>query len=146
VLTGVPTSQSAVNTTYLAVQQQLPSTPTLEGFSSADQVGVAQLAIQYCNVMVNTPAYASQVFPGVTFNGSLFSSPSGVNSVTSALAGRVLGLGLGTSPPALSVTTELGTLIGNLCATTACNSTARVQAVTAAACAAAFGSADMMIN
>ena len=41
--------------------------------------------------------------------------------------------------------TELGSLIGNLCATSACNHTARVQAVTAAACAAAFGSADMLI-
>ena len=37
------------------VQQQLPSDPTLESFSSANQVGVAQLAIQYCNVAVNTP-------------------------------------------------------------------------------------------
>ncbi len=29
--------------------------PTLEAFSSANQVGIAQLAIQYCNTMVNTP-------------------------------------------------------------------------------------------
>ena len=146
VLTGVPTSQSAVAATYLAVQQQLPPTPTLESFSSADQVGIAQLAIQYCNVMVNTPSYAAQVFPGVTFSSSLFSSASGINSVTSALAGRVLGTGLNSSPAPSSVTTELGNLINNLCSTTACTSTARVQAVTAAACAAAFGSADMLIN
>ncbi len=51
-----------VNATYLAVQQQLPPTPTLEGFSSANQVGVAQLAIQYCNVAVNTPALQAQLF------------------------------------------------------------------------------------
>ena len=59
-LTGVPTTNSTVNATYLAVQQQLPPTPTLEGFSSANQVGVAQLAIQYCNVAVNTPDAASR--------------------------------------------------------------------------------------
>jgi hypothetical protein len=145
VLTGVPTAQSAVASTYLAVQQQLPSTPTLEGFSSADQVGIAQLAIQYCNVMVNTPAYSAQVLPGVSFSSSLFSSQAGINSVTSALAAAVLGNGLSTSPAASSVTTELGNLINNLCSTSACNNTARVQAVTAAACAAAFGSADMLI-
>jgi hypothetical protein len=145
VLTGVPTSQPAVAATYLAVQQQLPTLPTLEGFSSADQVGVAQLAIQYCNVMVNTPSYAAVVLPGVTFSGSLFSSPAGINSVTSALANRVLGTGLGTSPSPSTVTTELGSLITRLCSTTACTSTARVQAVTAAACAAALGSADMLI-
>ena len=44
------------------------------------------------------------------------------------------------------MTTELNSLIGKLCTTSACNTPARVQAVTAAACAAAFGSADMLIN
>jgi hypothetical protein len=146
VLTGVPTTNANVNATYLAVQQQLPSLPTLEGFSSADQVGVAQLAIQYCNVMVNTPSYAAQVLPGITFSPSLYSSGAGINSVTSALAARVLGTGLNSSPAPSSVTTELGNLINALCTTSACNNTARVQAVTAAACAAAFGSADMLIN
>jgi len=45
-LTGVPTTQSAVFTTYQTVQQQLPAVSTLESFSSANQVGIAQLAIQ----------------------------------------------------------------------------------------------------
>ncbi len=143
-LTGVPKTNAAVNTTYLAVQQQLPPAPTLESFSSANQVGIAQLAIQYCNVLVNTPAYASVVFPGVTFSGSLF--PGGIGSVTGALANRLLGSGLKSQPAASTVTTELGNLINALCTTQACNTTARTQAVTAAACATAFGSADMLIN
>lgn len=143
-LTGVPTSDPNVSATYLAVQQQLPPTPTLEGFSSANQVGVAQLAIQYCNVMVNNPTYLSQVLPGVTINGSTY--PGNTSAVTGALATRVLGTGLHSQPAASTVTTELGTLISNLCATTACTTTARAQAVTAAACATAFGSADMLIN
>jgi Concanavalin A-like lectin/glucanases superfamily len=143
-LTGVPVSDPNVSATYLAVQQQLPPTPTLEGFSSANQVGVAQLAIQYCNVMVNNPSYLSQVLPGVTINGSTY--PGSTSAVTTALANRVLGSGLHSQPAASTVTTELGTLIGNLCTTTACTTTARAQAVTAAACATAFGSADMLIN
>jgi concanavalin A-like lectin/glucanase superfamily protein len=143
-LTGVPTNNAAVVATYQAVQQQLPPTPTLESFSSANQVGIAQLAIQYCNVMVNTPAYASVVFPGVTFSGSLF--PGGISSVTGALANRLIGSGLHSQPAASTVTTELGNLINTLCTTQACNTTARTQAVTAAACATAFGSADMLIN
>jgi len=36
-------------------------------------------------------------------------------------------------------------LITNLCQTTACTTQARANAVTAAACATAFGSADMLI-
>jgi hypothetical protein len=144
VLTGVPTNDPNVSATYLAVQQQLPATPTLEGFSSANQVGVAQLAIQYCNVMVNNPTYLAKVMPGVTINGSTY--PGNAGAVTSALATRVLGTGLHSQPAASTVTTELGTLISNLCTTTPCTTTARAQAVTAAACATAFGSADMLIN
>jgi hypothetical protein len=150
-LTAVPTTQTDVNSTYLAVQQQLPATPTLEGFSSANQVGVAQLAIQYCNTMVNTPAAAAIVLPGVTISGSLYDSPAGISQVTSALAARVLGSGLTHQPAASTVTNELTTLINTLCTASPTNTTpcsgnlARVQSVTAAACATAFGSADMLI-
>ena len=155
-LTGVPTNDPNVSATYLAVQQQLPATPTLEGFSSANQVGLAQLAIQYCNVMVNNPTYLTKVLPGVTLSAGLFSSQSGMDSVTGPLAARVLGSGLHHSPAAATLTGpyggpgsgtgELTNLITELCSTTACTSSARVQAVTAAACATAFGSADMLIN
>jgi hypothetical protein len=148
-LTGVPTSDPNASATYLAVQQQLPPTPTLEGFSSANQVGIAQLAIQYCNVMVNNPTYLAKVLPGVTLSAGLFSSQSGIDSVTGPLAAAVLGSGLHSQPAATTITGptgELDSLIANLCATTACNTAARVQAVAAAACATAFGSADMLIN
>jgi hypothetical protein len=67
-------------------------------------------------------------------------------TVTSALAARVLGSGLSSQPAASTVTAELGNLITALCTTSPCNNTARVQAVTAAACATAFGSADMLIK
>jgi hypothetical protein len=153
-LTGVPTTNLAVSATYQSVQQQLPSVPTLEGFSAANQVGTAQLAIQYCNSMVNTPTLAAQMFPGVTFSATTFATPSGISAVSSALAARVLYNGAPTGvqsqlvsqPAASTVTTELNNLIGILCTgSSPCNNTARVMAVASAACAAAFGSADMSI-
>ena len=145
VLTGVPTTDTAVTTTYQAVQQQLPAVSTLESFSSANQVGVAQLAIQYCNEAVNSPTYSAALFPGVTFSSSTY--PGSTSTISSALAARVLGNGqLASMPAATTVTTELNSLISTLCSTSACNNTARAQAVTAAACAAAFGSADMLIK
>jgi Concanavalin A-like lectin/glucanases superfamily len=143
-LTGVPSSNSVVNGTYLAVQQQLPTDPTLEGFSSSNQIGVAQLAIQYCNQAVNTPSLQSKVF-GSTLAANQFTTPAGVSSVTTALANRVLSSG--PHPPAAStVTTELGSLIGKLCTTNSCTTQAGTNAVAAAACATALGSADMLIN
>lgn len=147
-LTGVPLSNPAVSATYLSVQEQLPTTAVLESFLAANQVGIAQLAVQYCNTLVNTPSLAAQVFPGVTFGPSLFASQNGINSVTGNLAIMVLGNGQFASQPAAStVTTELGALIGILCSgSSPCTNTPRVLAVTAAACAAVLGSADMEID
>jgi len=92
----------------------------------------------------------AQLLPGVTLSGTTFSSQAGIDSVTSALAARVLGTNLTTQPAASTMTGangELDKLIGTLCTTTSCNnSLPRVQAVTAAACAAALGSSDMLIN
>jgi hypothetical protein len=144
-LTGVPTTNAAVGATYAAVQQQLPANPTLEGFSSANQVGIAQLAIQYCNVAVNTPALQSQLF-GTALSATQFTTQPGVDSVTNALAAKLLGTGLKSQPSATTVTSELSSLIGKLCTTNSCTTAQGTYAVAAAACATAFGSADMMIN
>jgi hypothetical protein len=144
-LTGVPTTNSTVNTTYLAVQQQLPADPTLESFSSSNQIGIAQLAIQYCNVAVNTPSLQSQLF-GTNLSANQFTSQAGIDTVTKALASRVLGTGLQSQPDPTPVTNELSTLIGKLCTTNSCTTSKGTYAVAAAACATAFGSAEMMIN
>ena len=53
-LTGIPTSNTSVVSTYQAVQQQLPAINTLEAYSSAAQVGVAQLAVQYCQQVMSS--------------------------------------------------------------------------------------------
>jgi hypothetical protein len=88
-----------------------------------------------------------------------FKTTQGINSVTSALAARVLGSGLNSQPAATTLTgpytaptaTTLGTgeltnLIGLLCGDNDCNSSTGTNAVAAAACATAFGSADMLIK
>jgi hypothetical protein len=144
-LTGVPSSTPAVNATYLAVQQQLPINPTLEGFSSSNQIGVAQLAIQYCNAAVNSPSLQPQVY-GTVLTATQFTTQPGTDTVTSALAARVLGSGLQSAPAASTVTTELSSLIGKLCLTNSCTTLPGTYAVAAAACATALGSADMLIN
>ncbi len=148
-LTGVATSSPTVMQTYTTLQQQLPSDPTLESFSSANQVAIAQLAIQYCNAAVNDPTLQAKLFPGVTFSAGTLSSQAGRDSVTSALANRVLGTGLNSQPAATTLAGaggELDNLIGKLCTTTPCNTSDRVLKVTAATCAAALGSSDMLIN
>jgi hypothetical protein len=164
-LTGVATSNPSVVSTYQNVQQQLPAVNTLEAYSSAAQVGVAQLAVQYCNQVMSTPSLTTQLFPGVTFDGSTYSSVTATSAnaagvmqysssgpaaqVVADLAKLSVGSGTLTHQPAPStVTTELTNLIGNLCiGATPCNgNAARVSAVTVGICAAALGNADVLIN
>jgi hypothetical protein len=163
-LTGVPTSNTSVVSTYQAVQQQLPSINTLEAYSSADQVGVAQLAVQYCQQVMSTPTIQATVFPGVSFSGSTYSSvaATGPNAagvmqysasgqaatVIADLAALSVGNGTLTHQPALStVTTELTNLVGVLCTgSSPCTTSQRVSDVTVGACAAALGNADVMID
>src|SRR5450631_583387 len=119
-LTGVPVDNPAVSATYRAVQQQLPSNPTLEGFSSSNQIGVAQLAIQYCNAMVNSPTLQPLLY-GTTLSATQFLSGGGISTVTNALAARVLGSASNSQPLPATITGELGTLIGKLCTTNSCS-------------------------
>jgi len=163
-LTGIPTSNMSVISTYQNVQQQLPAVNTLEAYSSAAQVGVAQLAVQYCQQVMGTASIQAKVFPGVTFSQSTYSTVTAngtdaagntqytasgqAATVIADLAALSVGSGTLTHQPATStVTNELTNLVGNLCSgSTPCNSTARVSAVTVGACAAALGNADVLID
>jgi hypothetical protein len=144
-LTGVPTSNSAVVTTYQSVQQQLPAINTLEAYSSANQVGIAQLAAQYCNQVISTPSLAAKVFPNV--NLSTLSLPSGASSITGPLTALAVGSANVSSTQGQAVSTELNNLVTTLCTTTSCTGNpARVSAVTLGVCAAALGNANVLID
>jgi hypothetical protein len=165
-LTGVPTNNAAVVTTYGLVQQQLPPVSTIEAYSSANQVGVAQLAVTYCQQVMASSTLQAKMFPGVAFNGSTYSgvtSTGVVNGVptfsSSGTAAQVVGdlatlavsNGTGATlthqPAASSVSAELTNLVGNLCtgATPCSGNSTRVTNVTIAACAAALGNGNVLI-
>jgi len=109
-------------------------------------VGVAQLAIQYCNELVNDTAKRAAVFPGMTWNGSVFGNQAGRNLIINPLVNLALGTGLATQDSG-GMTTELNNLMGKLsCGDGSSCSATREQTVTAAVCAAAIGNAGVMIN
>ena len=70
-LTGIRSSTSGayseVRETYLAVRQQLPATTDANGFLGAHQAGVAQLAIEYCNALVNDTTLRNTFWPAFNF-------------------------------------------------------------------------------
>ncbi len=74
VLTGVDPKQDAISGpdgTYTLVRQQLPANTNIGGFVSAHQVGVAQLAIEYCHILVEDNALRGTFFPDVDFSATL---------------------------------------------------------------------------
>jgi hypothetical protein len=142
-LTGVPTSNASVVTTYQSVQQQLPAINTIEAYSAANQVGVAQLAVQYCNQVMLSPSLQQKIFPGVNF--ASLALPSGAGSITGPLTALAVGT-TGTNAQRTAVQTELGNLVTNLCTSIPCNNPSRVSAVTVGVCAAALGNANVLID
>jgi len=70
-LTGIyastSNSYSAVLDTYLNVRQQLPATPNADGFLGAHQAGVAQIAIEYCNALVDDTTLRQELWEDFVF-------------------------------------------------------------------------------
>ncbi len=69
-MTGVPTTEPLVTETYNRVREQLPTVENIEGFLSSHQVGTAQMAIEYCNALVDDAGMRAAYFPGFNFGAS----------------------------------------------------------------------------
>ncbi len=70
-ITGVSQLDPGVQAAYTEVRQSLPAIESIEAFLSSHQAAIAQLAIEYCNSMVDSmvanPTVAAQRFPGFEF-------------------------------------------------------------------------------
>ncbi|MFT6436820.1 MAG: hypothetical protein ACJAVI_004892 [Candidatus Azotimanducaceae bacterium] len=151
VITTVPTSHPDVFSTFGNVRQQLPSLPGIDGFLSSQQMGVTQLAIEYCNVLVEDSALRQDVFPGFDFSGVPSSAwnQAGTEAFVSPLLGRVLGLNLSTQPNVAASRAELESLIQALIASVnpgSDNTAQRTRTIAKATCAATLGSAALLIQ
>ena len=155
-ITDVPREQVDVRGVYTTVMQQLPTVENIEGFLSAHQMAVSQMAIEYCNALVNdngrtTP---SVYFPGFAFNepaGAALDTPLERGRIITPLLERVMGSGLSTQPDPVTVTAELdGLMLGlSACAlppAPTCDTVARTGDIVKAACAAMLGSGVMLIQ
>jgi len=148
-VTGVSPQAPAVKQTYAQVKQQLPAVPSIEGFLASHQVGVAQLAIEYCNALVDDAGLRASFFQGLDFAqppGVAFATPAGRNLLIDPIVERTLNTNLSTQPAA-EMKAELENLVGRLTACGgSCNSPERTRVVAKATCAAALGSAGMLVQ
>ncbi|MGQ0383745.1 MAG: LamG domain-containing protein [Gammaproteobacteria bacterium] len=148
-MTGVPATNGAVVATYDRVREQLPTVENIEGFLSSHQIGVAQLAIEYCNELVDDAGLRASFFPGFNFGqpaASAFDSAAERAQITGPLMARAVGSGIATQPTAGEVGTEVDALIGRLAACGAGCAADRTFVIVKSACSAVVGSASTLLQ
>lgn len=145
-MTHVP--EAVVRDTYEQVKQQLPSSAAADGFVAAQQMGITQLAVKYCNVMASTASYRDALFPGLNMNQSHFDEPSKTlikQQLLKALLSHGVkedGSGLVDQPSSAEMDQALQPLFTTM---DSCSSDCAKKTLTAA-CAASLGSAVMLLH
>jgi hypothetical protein len=154
-ITGVPQTESRVRGTYDLVKQALPAVEKFGTFGPAQQTGLAQLAIQYCNVMVDTPALRTAFF-GASLNPSASAtstfggagSPNAANRdlVIGALLTKGVNTGLEWNPDDTVISAELDALINKLVSGPTGGAANGTGTVMKATCGAVLGSGTTLIQ
>ncbi|WP_331344678.1 LamG domain-containing protein [Cellvibrio sp. UBA7661] len=153
-MTGVSKTNAAVKATYTKVEQQLPTLTNIEGFLAAQQMGITQLAVAYCNALVNDTSLRASYFSGFNFGASAATAfdTNGRNQIIdpllrNLLAGNIASGGtLSNQASPTEIRAELNNLINRM---TACGSgcaSNRTATTVKATCAAAMGSAIMLLQ
>lgn len=156
-MTGVPKTNTLVNATYLKVQQQLPTLANLDGFLAAQQMGITQLAVAYCNALVGNSTAPNSLrdtyFAGFNFASpaSTAFSPTGRSQIIepllkNLLAGEISGVPLANQASPAAVRTELNKLIDTMTACGGGCASDRTLTTVKAVCAASMGSAVMLVH
>lgn len=148
--TGISMAQPDVAAIYERVKQQLPTLTNIEFFTSAHQMGVTQLAIEYCNVLVEDTAARANYWPGFTFADPAnleLASQAQKDLVLDPLLTNILGTNLASQPTTNEFKTELSNLTDTLiaCGGGTCPN-GRTETVVKAVCAAGLGSAAMLVQ
>lgn len=149
-LTKVPQTQAGVQATYNQLRQQLPTVSSPSSFVASNQMAITQLAIKYCDALVEDTSLRAEYFPDVDFNAN---ANDGLGSdarqaIFEPIITRMLGNNLGSQPTADNVSDELNALTDRLlsCASSnACNTDTQNNIVKAN-CAAVLGSAAVVIQ
>ena len=150
VMTGVASTDTKVKNTFDKVKQQLPTAENIGGFLSAHQMAMTQLAIQYCDALVEDNTLRSSFFPSFDFDESANTAfdVDGRNLIINPLISKFIGSNLSSQPADSDVITELNSLMDTLttCANTTSCDTQRTTTTVKATCAAVLGSATTLVQ
>ncbi len=164
-ITTVNSQEINALNTYNRVRQQLPTVENLAGFLAAHQMAIAQMAIEYCNALVNDADKRDSYWDAVSFPtptnpstaasmDALFGPAADRNDILDPLLDRLAlpespDAGLTSQPDITDTKTELNSLIDKLTAcmtpTDTCDA-GYSNTVLKAVCSAAVGNAGMLIQ
>ena len=149
-VTGVSPNNAKVKATFANIRQSLPATPDIQAFLSSHQTSMAQLALQYCNVLVDDTAARSAFFGGAQSVRSHRSDQAPSRSSRRCWPRRSVRWDRSPTQPAEhtaydSVGNALEGLMSTLCTSSTCTGQ-RALDVTKAACGAALGSATITVQ
>jgi hypothetical protein len=161
-LTGVPRNNTSVGSTHATIRQSLPAVSTIEAFLASHQVAIAQLAIEYCNVLIDDTTLRASTFPGFDFTAQVSAAFPGrdsaaSNSLIEPLLDRMLGTvasPIATQPDRADAKGEIENLIYGIPGVSerpglvagGDSSATRTRTIAKAACAAMLGSAAMLVH
>ncbi len=153
VLTGIPKTRGDIPDTYQRLRTQLPSEENIEAFLTAHQIGIAQLAIEYCNALVeaersNDPTI-TPLFPSMNYNSDVtnITEQQWRDRVIDPLFERMIGNGQARQPQRTEIGAELEHLLFDTNLTQCSNNCIeRTATATKAACATVLGSASMLVQ
>lgn len=152
-ITTVPRTTPVVSALFRNLQQGLPTTDALQGFGASHQTAIAQLAIQYCDALVNDSSLRAAYFPAFNFGAAPASAfdAAGRDALITPLIDRMLSANsgaskfVGTQPNPTATRSELNALIDRLASSVSADTTGTATVVKAS-CAAVAGSAAMLIE
>jgi len=154
-ITGVPQTNARVVATYDLVKQALPAVEKFGTFGPAQQTALAQLAIQYCNQMVDTANlrtafFGSSLNPANTGTATFGTSGAPNNANRDVVIGALLtkgkNIGLEWDPQDSDITAELDSLINKLVAGPTGGAANGTGTVMKATCGAVLGSGTTLIQ
>jgi hypothetical protein len=149
---------TAVANTFDTIRQSLPATENIESVLGSHQVAIAQLAIEYCNALIENQGGTTReaMFPGFQFTQPPAVAYANENLLIDPLLNRALGtIQLGHQPDKNAVRTELSRMINGipgdpsrpgLLATGTTNDATRTRNIAKAVCSAVVGSAAMLVQ
>ena len=156
-VTGVDPTTLAVDMTFQELRQSLPAVEDVNTFLSSHQVAIAQLAIQYCDALIDGPD-AATYFPGFDFDENKSTALSIANRdllvtplITNIVGNAPAGAQLATQPTYATMYSELasfvaaGTRPDNLIDRLVAGAS-NTRAISKGVCAAALGSAVTLVQ